>query len=91
MRFRLLPQMAAQFATTGNAKCEYRLVSKAGSGDPTDWQVGRAARKPGGVFLVVQGVKIDQSIEVKLSDGNNPKWSSAESPQWLHIELESVQ
>ena len=89
LEIRLLPQTAAVFASSGNAKCEYRLVAPGGAATP--WQEGRTARRPGGVFLLVQGVKVDQAIEVKLSEGNNPKWSSIESPQWVHIELESVQ
>ena len=88
LEIRLLPQAAATLATNGVARCEYRLVPPGGM--PTPWQVGRAARKPGGVFLIVQGVKVDQAIEVKITEGNNARWSSVESPQWVHIELESV-
>jgi hypothetical protein len=86
LEIRLLPQAAASFATSGNARCEYRLVPPGGV--PSPWKEGRAARRPGGVFLVVQGVKFDQAIEVKIFEGNSPKWSSAESPQWVHIELD---
>ncbi len=88
LEIRLLPQAAANLATNGTAKCEYRLSTPGGGLTP--WKEGRTARKPGAVFLIVQGVKLDQSIEVKIVEGNIPKWSSVESPQWIHVELESV-
>jgi hypothetical protein len=43
------------------------------------------------VFLVVQGVKVNEEIQVKILEGGNPRWRSVESPQWVHIELKSVQ
>lgn len=90
LEIRLLPQEAATFASSENARCEYRLVPPDG-GAPSEWTKARPARKPGGVFVIVQGVKTDQSIELKLLEGNNPRWTSVESPQWVHIELASVQ
>jgi hypothetical protein len=88
LEIRLLPEAAATLAANENTKCEYRLVPPVG--DPTDWKVGRARSKPGGVFLVVQGVKVNEDIQVKILEGGNPRWRSEESPQWVHIELKSV-
>jgi hypothetical protein len=87
LEIRLLPEAAATIASKDTTKCEYRLVSPAG--DATAWQVGRARPKPGGVFLVVQGVREDAAIEVRILEGGNPTWRSVESPQWVHVELKS--
>jgi hypothetical protein len=89
LEIRLLPDAAATLAANENAKCQYRLVPPIG--EPTDWKVGRARSKPGGVFLVVQGVKVNEEIQVKILEGDSPRWRSVESPQWVHIELKSVQ
>lgn len=89
LEIRLVPKEAALFAASGNAKCQYRLV-RPNAVAPSPWMDGRAARKPGGVFLVVPGVKSDDSIEVQLLEGALPRWNSVESPQWVHIELASV-
>lgn len=85
---RLMPQAAATLASEETAICEYRLVAP--SGDSTPWQTVQARRKPGGVFLMVQGVKLDHAIEVKILEGNTLRWRSIESPQWVHVELEDV-
>lgn len=89
LEIRLVPKEAAVFAASGNARCQYRLVAP-NAVAPSPWLDGRAARKPGGVFLVVPGVKTEHSIEVQLLEGAIPRWNSPESPQWVHIELASV-
>lgn len=89
LEIRLLPDAAATLAANETAKCQYRLVPPIG--EPTDWKEGRARSRPGGVFLVVQGVKVNEEIQVKILEGGNPRWRSVESPQWVHIELKSVQ
>jgi hypothetical protein len=88
LEIRLLPEAAATVASDEHARCEYRLVSP--SGDSTEWRVTKARRKPGGVFLIIQGIKLDQAIEIQILEGNNLKWRSVESPQWVHVELKSM-
>jgi hypothetical protein len=88
LEIRLLPEAAATLASDENAKCEYRLISP--DGNRTPWQVGRARARPGGVFLVIQGVRVDAAIEVKILDGDKPRWRSSEFPQWVHVELQNV-
>ncbi|MFL9503003.1 hypothetical protein ACJMQP_23340 [Rhodopseudomonas palustris] len=89
IEIRLLPEAAANLASSENVRCEYRLVPRLG--EPSCWKETRARLRPGGVFLVVPGVKVDEDIQVKIVEGNSLKWRSAESPQWVHIELKSAQ
>jgi hypothetical protein len=88
LEIRLLPEAAANLAVSENARCEYRLVPPIGAVSP--WQEGRARPKPGGVFLVIPGVKRDEAIEVRILEGNAARWRSVESPQWVHVELKSI-
>lgn len=88
LEIRLLPEAAAALASNDNAKCEYRLISP--TGISRDWQMAEARTKPGGVFLVIQGVKVDETIQVKITEGNSTRWRSVESPQWVHVELRSI-
>ena len=88
LEIRLLPDAAATLAASENAKCWYRLIPP--SGDQPAWKEGQARQKPGGVFLVIPGVKQDEAIEVKILEGNAARWRSVESPQWVHVELRNV-
>jgi hypothetical protein len=88
LEIRLLPEAAATLAASEGARCEYRVVRPMGSAPP--WQEGRAHPKPGGVFLIIPGVRQDEAIEVRIMEGNTARWRSVESPQWVHIELKSI-
>lgn len=88
LEIRLLPDAAAKMASEDNISCQYRLIPQFGK--PTEWKEGRAARRPGGVFLIVQGAKLDESIEVKIVQGQAARWRSDEAPQWVHVELKSI-
>jgi hypothetical protein len=88
LEIRLLPEAAATLASNDNAKCEYRLVSP--PAPPTPWREAAARPTPGGVFLTVPGVKLEQAIQVKISEGNVARWQSTQQPQWFHVELKTV-
>lgn len=89
LEIRLLPEAAARMASGDNARCRYRLTPQGGA-KPSAWKEGRVARRPGGVFLLVQGAKFDELIEVKIVRGRADRWRSDEAPQWVHVELERV-
>jgi hypothetical protein len=88
IEIRILPAAAAKVAVSEQLKCEYRLTPPLGR--PGSWIEAYASRKPGGVFLLLQGVKPDEAIEVKISkkDNGSARWTSSQNPQWVHIELE---
>jgi hypothetical protein len=86
---RLLPEAAANLATNGNSRCQFRLVPPAGP--PGEWQNGIVRVQPGGVFLAVPGVKEDVAIDVEILEGQAPRWKSGEFPQWVHVEMRAVQ
>ena len=88
LEIRLLPEAAATLAATESARCEYRVVPPNGNAPP--WQVGQPRPKPGGVFLIIPGVRQDAAIEVRIMEGNTARWRSVESPQWVHVELKSI-
>jgi len=88
LEIRLLPDAAAQMASQQTAICQYRLTRQLEK--PGDWKDGRVARRPGGVFLIVQGAKLDELIEVKVVEGEAARWRSDEAPQWVHVELKNV-
>ena len=88
LEIRLLPQAAADLAASDVARCEYRLVRP--EGGPGQWQQGNARQKPGGVFIVIPGVRQDEAIEVRIVEGQAARWRSVEFPQWVHVELKSL-
>jgi len=88
LEIRLLPDAAAQMASQEHAKCQYRLTRQLEK--PGDWKEGRVARRPGGVFLIVPGAKLDELIEVRVVEGDAARWRSDEAPQWVHVELRNV-
>jgi hypothetical protein len=89
LEIRLFPDAAAKLAASETAKCQYRLVTP--TGDAGAWREGRGRSKPGGVFLTIQGVKLDEAIEVEIREGGNALWRSDEAPQWVHVELKAKQ
>jgi hypothetical protein len=92
LEIRLLPEAAATLAASEGARCEYRVVPRMlpmGT-DPPSWQKGWARPKPGGVFLIIPGVRQDEAIEVRILEGDIARWRSVESPQWVHVELKSI-
>jgi hypothetical protein len=85
LEIRVLPPTAGNLALADKTKCEYRLIPPLGQ--PGAWQDAYASEKPGGVFLLLQGVKPDESIQVKISKNGSMRWQSVQTPQWVHVEL----
>jgi hypothetical protein len=85
LEIRLLPEAAATMAASESARCEFRIVPPIGTAPP--WQNGTARPKPGGIFLIIPGVRQDEAIQVRIMEGNTARWRSVESPQWVHVEL----
>jgi len=88
LEIRLVPEAAARVAAAAGTKCRCRIIQ---NGRPGEWQTVRARPKPGGVFVEIAGVKQGEDIEIELIEGEQAKWRSDESPQWVHIELKSLQ
>ncbi len=61
-------------------------------GPAGNWQAGDIRVLPGGVFLGVPGVKENVAIDVQILNNNDRAvWKSGEFPQWVHVEMRSVQ
>jgi hypothetical protein len=86
LEIRLFPQLAADAALIETVKCRYRIIKR--NAKPGDWQPARARKRPGGVFVEIAGVRQGEDIQIELLEGEQAKWRSNESPQWVHVELE---
>lgn len=85
---RLVPDAAATMASTDGVKCRYRIIDQNAKAGP--WQEDSARTRPGGVFLVVPGVRNNEQIEVQIMDGQVTRWRSPEAPPSYHVELKSL-
>jgi hypothetical protein len=85
LEIRLVPKEAED--ATETMKCKCRIIS---GGKAGEWTEVKPRDKPGGVFIELAGVKPDEEIQVQLLEGEQAKWRSKESPQWLHVELRKV-
>jgi hypothetical protein len=86
LEIRILPQTAGNLALGDQIKCEYRLIPPLGQ--PGAWRDAYASKRPGGVFLLLQGVKPEELIQVKISKNGSKRWESVQYPQWVHVELD---
>jgi hypothetical protein len=87
VRVRLQPEEAAALAS-GDGRCSYR-TSNSLADEEADWQDGKVMWEPGGVFLVVRGLRERDLLQVRI-ESQQTVWRSPFEPQLVHANLKNT-